>query len=98
MKKVIFCGLVLLATACNVAPTKTDVENNLKSAMNSYLNTQPGIDSAKVKFNIQTVTYFEDTTFYECEFKVKETRGNWDTIGVMTARVSKDFVTVKRKS
>lgn len=68
--------------------------------MDLYLNHQPRIDTSRVKFNVLYVAFFEDKTFYLCNFKVnmKEKRVNqiFDTTGTMSARISKDFKNVSR--
>jgi hypothetical protein len=77
-----------------------DVQESLKAAMDLYLNHQPRIDTSRVKFRVKEVIYFEDKTFYLCNFKVnmKEKRVNqiFDTTGNMSARISKDFKDVHR--
>ena len=70
--------------------------------MELYLNNQPKIDTARVKFNVLEVAYFEEKARFVCEFKVsmKEKTMNQikDTTGTMIANISKDFKTVSRKN
>jgi hypothetical protein len=90
----------ILFYSCAKKISKTDIEESLKSSMDLYLNHQPRIDTSRVKFNVLQVIYFEDKTFYICNFKVnmKEKRVNqiFDTTGNMSARISKDFKNVSR--
>lgn len=96
MRKVIVILFLFFSASCQHTPTPVDVEANLKSAMSDYLTKHNG-DSGKVKFDVKTVTYFDEKTRYNCEFDVKETMGNWDTTGSMGAWISKDFTKVERK-
>ncbi len=79
---------------------REDINESLKSAMDLYLNHQPRIDTSGVKFRVLDVIYFEDKTYYICNFKVnmKGMRTNqlFDTTGAMSARISKDFKNVSR--
>jgi hypothetical protein len=74
------------------------VQGRLISSMQTYLYKEINNDSSKVKYHVQEVRFFEDKEFYECEFKVHMQTKSLDTTGFMTARISKDFNTVKRKS
>lgn len=95
----VLCGIFLFS--CVKKPTKNEVESDLKAAMGLYLNHQPKIDTSKVKFDVLTVTYYEASKGYICEFKVnmkqKMPDRLLDTTGFMNANVSKDFKTVSRK-
>jgi hypothetical protein len=95
----LFSGLLLFS--CLKKAGKKELEENLKAAMGLYLNHQPRIDTARVKFQVLTVVYFEEKTDYLCEFQVnmKEKTNNVikDTTGAMSAKISKDFKTVSRK-
>jgi len=86
-----------MGIACRRALTDAEVRKELSTAMLKFLSTDK--DTTKVKFEIQDVTYFKDKTFYECEYKVRMRviPTGLDTTGIMTARVSRDFSTVKRK-
>jgi hypothetical protein len=95
----VFCGIYLFS--CVKKPAKNEVEMDLKTAMGLYLNHQPKIDTSKVKFDVLTVTYYEASKGYICEFKVnmkqKMPDHLLDTTGFMKANISKDFKTVSRK-
>jgi hypothetical protein len=97
MKKILIGMALLLAFACKQKPTPADVENRLKRSMSSFLYEKVNYDSFAVRFTIQDVTYFADKDFYECEFRVKMSRGGHDTTDIMRARVAKDFSKVIRK-
>jgi len=92
-------GVFLIS--CLKKPAKNEVENNLKTAMGLYLNHQPRIDTSKVKFDVLTVTYYEASKGYICEFKVNMKQQLpdrfVDTVGFMNANISKDFKSVNRK-
>jgi hypothetical protein len=92
--------MFLAAFSCRRHLSRSEAETQLKKAMTNYLYKQINYDSSKAKYEIQQVDFFEDKDFYECEFKVRLhiTQKNHDTTGIMTARVSKDFSTVRRKS
>jgi hypothetical protein len=99
MKRIpIFC-VFLLIVACKRAHSVAEVRKELSKAMLTSLWTDHNKDTSKVKFEILDVNYFEDTTFFECEYKVHMhiVKTGFDTVGMMAARVSKDFITVKRK-
>ncbi|MGI8950744.1 MAG: hypothetical protein ACR2FN_04065 [Chitinophagaceae bacterium] len=101
MKKIIFCALLFFSFSCKyqpAIPSRAETEKQLKKTMQTYLYKGINNDSSKAKYYVENVIYFEDTTFYDCEFTVKMTQNNHDTTGMMTAIISKDFATVKRKS
>ncbi len=91
----------ILLCSCLKKDSKKQTEENLKTAMDLYLNHQPRIDTSRVKFKVLEVTYFEGKMGYICDFKVnmKERRDSIlvDTTGVMNANVSKDFKDVSRR-
>ncbi len=89
--------LILISSACGRKPVKRDVKNDLENAMELYLNSPKRVDTAKVKFNVQDVIYYEDKLVYDCQFKVHMKNAATDTVGQMGATVTKDFSTVKRK-
>lgn len=66
-------------------------------SMQAYLyRVQVNNDSSVVKYHVNDVVYFEDTTKYICEFTVNMKERKLDTTGIMKATVSKDFKTIKR--
>jgi hypothetical protein len=98
MKNTILAIVILIAViSCKRNLSRTEVENQLKSAMTSYLYKGVNNDSSMVKFFVKSVNFYEDKTFYECEFIVYKQYNKHDTTGMMGARISKDFSTVKRK-
>jgi hypothetical protein len=99
MKKLfILIAAVFSIFSCKRNLSSSDVETELKKALTNHLYKSIQYDSNRIKYDVQTVTYFEDKTFYECEFKVRVIAlPNHDTTGTMTARISKDFSKVSRK-
>jgi hypothetical protein len=75
-----------------------NVQDELKHAMLNYLQKRPHYDSTRVKYEVVNVAFFEDTTYYICDFKVrmKIPSQRIDTVGIMTGKVSKDFSVVHR--
>ena len=99
MKKISFFALLLMMIACRHATSRNELESNLKKSMTEYLYKSVKNDSSQVKFNVLTVTFFEEKNFYLCEFKVRMKRVNGlDTTGIMSADISKNFSKVMRKS
>lgn len=90
-----FLFLILFSCKQSIEPT---IEEEMKKAMNDFLYQSVNNDSSKVKYRVETVNYFEEVKYYDCEFKVRVITAQKDTTGLMTATVSKDFKTVKRKS
>ena len=76
--------------------TRAEVENDLKTAMQTFLYNKVGNDSANVKYRVLDVTYFEENDKYLCEFKVHMIEKMLDTTGIMKANISKDFKKVDR--
>jgi hypothetical protein len=91
----------ILFNSCLKKDSRKQTEENLKTAMDLYLNHQPRIDTGRVKFKVLDVTFFEGKLGYICNFKVnmKEKRDGMlmDTVGMMNANVSKDFKDVVRR-
>jgi len=98
MKSFILIITLIAAMGCKRTLTHEEVEAELKKAMTENLYKGINYDSAKAKYDVQSVSYYEDKTFFECEFKVRVTNPGHDTTGIMTARISKDFSKVVRKS
>ena len=93
--------LITLLVACARNPnaeTRAKQELRLMQAMQKKLYNDINNDSSKIKFHVLNVTFFEDKDLYECEFKVELKQLNHDTIGIMTADISKDLSKVLRKS
>ena len=84
-------------TGCIRKPTKRDVSARLKSTMNLFLNSPERVDTATAKFTVLSVTFYEEKSAYDCEFRVRLKNISSDTIGIMGAVISKDFAHVKRK-
>ena len=98
MKNTIFAIVILMGgISCKRHLSRTEVENQLKSAMTTFLYKGVKNDSSIIKFVVKSVNYYEDKTFYDCEFVVFNHDRKHDTTGLMGARISKDFSIVKRK-
>ena len=93
---------VIFLFSCVKKQSRKEIEDNLKSAMGTFLNHKPGLDTSRIKFNVLDVSFFENKKGYNCEFKVnmkqKMPDRLLDTVGYMSANISKDFTTVSRKN
>lgn len=99
MKKLFVFLFIVIIAACNANPTPADVEAQLKSTMTDYLYKERNYDSAKVKYEVKKMYYYEEPTRYICEFQVKMTpTGYKDTTGYIKAYISKDFKKVERRN
>ena len=98
MRLFIFLLTIVSIFGCKRKMSNDDVDMELKKALTEHLYKAINYDSARIKYEVKKVTFFEDKTFYECEFYVRVVSPNHDTTGVMTARISKDFSKVVRKS
>ena len=106
MKNSVFIPITVLSAlllfSCFHQQSKKEVVENLKTAMDLYLNHDPRIDSSKVKFTVLEVTYSETPKYYNCNFKVNlkdQTSGIVkDTTGIMVASISRDFKDVSRRN
>ncbi len=91
------CGLLTLAAACGNSSGNTDPREQLKVAFVESLYKAINYDSSKVRYRVDEVIYYEDTKYYDCQFKLTMFRkGFTDTTGSVWAYVSKDFKEVKR--
>jgi hypothetical protein len=87
--------------SCKKKLSRQELEENLKTAMELSLNNQPRIDTSRTKFKVNEVKFYEGKKVYNCEFKVNMKQQLpdrlVDTVGYMSADISKDFKTVSRK-
>jgi hypothetical protein len=97
MKRISLCfALSILLYACQRKINQQDTKEQLEKAMTKYLDDRPDSKSGKLHFDVQDVTYFEDSTFYLCRFKVKMTLANGqDTTGIMQKKLSKNPLAVQ---
>ena len=88
----------LLMLSCKIKSTPADLENDLKTTMQTYLYKDKNNDSANIKFRVLDVVYYDDelTNMYDCEFKVNMKTKSLDTTGIMKANISKDLKKVVR--
>lgn len=91
--------ILLLTVACKKKFSPHKTQDVLKRAWLNFLEKGPHFDSTRDKFEVLDVSYFEDSTLYLCEFKVrmKIPSQHIDTIGMMSATISKDFNVIRRK-
>jgi len=90
--------LVFFMFGCKKRLSETDIERNLTVAMTRFLNSPPRVDTSKVKFTVVDVTFFDNKSSYECEFKIHLVSPGKDTTGIMAASISKDFERILRKN
>src|SRR3979490_3340481 len=98
MKLALVFMMLLIFKGCKPALSRQEEEEKLKKAMTTYLYEKINNDSTQVKFRVESVIFFKGKSFYDCEFNVHMIRNGQDTTGIMTARISKNFISVKRKS
>jgi hypothetical protein len=92
--------IFLLTLGCKRNLTPDEIRTELKQAMLNHLQKDRYFDSGKVHIKVLDVVYFEDRKVYNCEFRVsmKIPARGLDTVGVMTANISKNFDSVYRKN
>jgi hypothetical protein len=100
ISKIAIGCIILLSLACKRRLSREEVGTELKKAMLAHLENAPNFDTGKVHIKVLDVTYFEGTKVYNCEFRVsmKIPGRGLDTVGVMTANISKTFDSVYRKN
>lgn len=92
--------LAVLFSACKIKTelSPDELQNKLNQTMQEYLYNQINNDSTHIKYHVLSGYNFAEVEYYDCEFKVYVKKDNHDTTGIMSANISKDFTTVKRKS
>ena len=98
MNKFLFLAMIVAAIAgCKRKLSRDEVEKELKNAFFRSLTTSRTYNASRDTFQIKGLNFFEDKEAYDCEFTVrlKQSTG-FDTTGIMTAKISKDFTDVKR--
>jgi hypothetical protein len=70
--------------------------------MSDFLNANPNVQG-KIKYEVNSVTHFEEASYYVCEFKVHMTsaivsqdKPKVDTVGIMKAKIDKNFKVIGR--
>jgi hypothetical protein len=91
--------ILLLTLGCQRRLSQEEVRTELKRTMLAYLEKDPHFDSSKIHIQVLDVTWFEGKKAYNCEFKVsmKIPGQGLDTVGIMTANISRTFDSVYRK-
>ncbi|HWB91324.1 MAG TPA: hypothetical protein VG605_05710 [Puia sp.] len=100
MKRILlFFALSFLLYACQRKLKQQDTKEQLEKAMARYLAGHQATKDSKLHFDVLDVSYFQDSTFYDCNFTVKMTLPDGrDTTGFMKERVSKDFMQFNKTS
>jgi signal recognition particle GTPase len=106
IKHLIIGGFVFFMVACNTIKNQTpeQVQQNLTTAMQNFLQKTQQRDSNKVIFTVKSVAYYEEAQYYICDFKVHMQNNpqimanipKIDTVGTMHCRITKDFQNVTR--
>jgi hypothetical protein len=97
IKKISVLFFVMILFACNRNLSPEELRAKLKSTMTDFLYKGVSYDSSKVKYRVEDVIYYIDKDYYDCEFKVfMSVNGGKDTLGGMSAKISKDFTKVLR--
>lgn len=102
MKRNLIIGFSVLLLSCSLHKGPADPNPLLKTAMSDYLNKDPR-SKDKYHYDITSVTYFEEPSFYICEFKVHMTNApsaqlerKVDTTGAMKVKIDKNFKVISR--
>lgn len=87
--------LLLVFAACrHKQMTQDQVKEQLEKAWTRHLQQHKSSNNPQPHFDVEDVIYYEDSTFYLCQFKVKMTLpGGQDTTGIMQGKVARDFST-----
>jgi hypothetical protein len=93
----LFLALCLLSTlACRRKISRDEVKVQLEKAMTRQLEKQQPSGKPHPQFDVLDVVWFEDSTYYLCDFTVKMTLPNGrDTTGIMKKKISRDFANVE---
>ena len=88
-------AFLLLSVACHRKQmTQVQVKEQLEKAWTQHLQQHKSSNKPQPRFDVLDVVYYEDSTFYLCQFKVKMTLPDGqDTTGTMQGKVAKDFST-----
>lgn len=89
---------IIVSTSCQRKLSPREVKENLERSMTAFLQKEHGPDTPPLNFKMVDVIYFEEASFYTCEFTVKLTRPDGsDTTGIIKSRITKDFATVTKR-
>jgi len=102
MKKLaVLLLFVCFVFACRhqTADTPEELKLKLRKTMTEYLYKSKNNDSSHVKFQVLDVVYYEEESpsDYVCEFTVRMQENQTDTVGHMSARITKDMANVLRR-
>jgi len=88
---------IVFSCKYNTAVPEAELQEKLKQTMTDFLYKSINNDSSVVQYRVLSVAYFANPKNYLCEFKVRMHERNFDTVGVMSATITKDFTKVYRK-
>jgi len=100
MKKIylILLACSITAVSCQRKLSHQEIKENLEKSMTEYLQKEQGPDTPSLSFKMVDVIYFEEASYYTCEFTVRLTRPDGsDTTGIIKSRITKDFSTVTKR-
>ena len=92
----LLCSFLVLFS-CKKKMNKEELETQLKKAMYRGLYENINNDSSVIKYDVLSVTFYEDKEVYDCEFKVRLSKPGYDTTGTMAATITKDFKKMNRR-
>jgi len=102
MKRFFTLCLFGLLFSCTQKTSKEDLNQQLKTAMESYLSADPH-SKDKFQYQVNDVNFFEETAYYICEFKVHmktipdaTNAPKIDTVGSMKVKIDKKFKVIGR--
>ena len=94
----ILLACCITAVSCQRKLSPREVKENLERSMTEFLQKEQGTDTPPFSFKMVDVIYYEEATYYTCEFTVKLTRPDGsDTTGIIKSRITKDFATVTKR-
>ena len=89
---------LIVSTSCQRKLSPQEVKENLEKSMTAFLQKEQGPDTQPLSFKMVDVIYFEESSYYTCEFTVRLTRPDGsDTTGIIKSRITKDFATVTKR-
>ena len=95
---ILLSACIIVNTACQRKLSPAEVKDNLEKSMTEFLQKEQGPDTPPLNFKMVDVNYFEEASYYNCEFTVKLTRPDGsDTTGIIKSRITKDFSSVTKR-
>jgi hypothetical protein len=95
---ILLSACIIVSTSCQRKLSPQEVKENLEKSMTEFLQKEQGPDTPSLSFKMVDVIYFEEASYYTCEFTVRLTRPDGsDTTGIIKSRITKDFATVTKR-